>query len=70
MVEKKKKKQAKTAHKKKIEHEFSVSKLVMITGEGHRVSTTTQLFSDCGVRRMGWRFGEAEDVTCKFCLEG
>lgn len=61
---------AKTAYTKAKAAELAVSKLVIITGKGHRVSKSIQLSADCGVRRVGWHYGETNDVTCEHCLDG
>jgi len=61
-------KAAKLAHKKKIAPDAAVSKLVMITGKGHRVTKNVTGRADCGARMTGWRYGTIGDVTCWGCL--
>lgn len=65
-------KDAKTAEKKKevFQGEYDSSKLVMITGDGHKVANTVDGYAICGVERIGWRFGEDRHVSCKFCRDG
>lgn len=64
-------KRAKVAHNKKVTvEETAASNLVMVTGQGHRVSSMAQIEADCGRPRIGWRYGSLKDVTCKNCLEG
>lgn len=73
MANKTAKKNAKMGHtrsKAAPPEETSVSNLVMLTGRGCRVSTSIQSTADCGRPRIGWRYGDAKDVTCKDCLGG
>lgn len=53
----------------KTSKEPEVSKLLMLTGEGHKIAKASDTKSVCGVKRIGWHYGTASDVTCKRCSD-
>lgn len=62
-------KKHKTVVKAKLsQEELAASKLVMITGNGHRISKAINMEADCGKSRRGWHYGRLSDVTCWGCL--
>ena len=49
--------------------DLAVSRLVIITSLGHRISRAINSKTVCGEYRTPWHYGEAKDVSCKQCLD-